>query len=202
MSQSSWYRSQTTRMPQRCIDISIRYRQIRQSVRFVLVFFSNQNIHIFIFVTQRLRSQDFAVIRFRSIECISEGDAQIKQSNLCSAAKNTHSLIHAHTLSQHSECKNASIVSWEKKRNYTILRWKIIKWFSTLSNFRCFSFCYIRKLKGRVRDHNFKKISMYISSCFLPPAKSCQLGSNPLTLAVNDALCILKMYTVLTVIVK
>lgn len=43
---------------------------------------------------------------------------------------------------------------------------------------------------------------MYISSCFLPPAKSCQLGPNPLTLAVNDALCILKMYTVLTVIVK
>lgn len=120
--QSGLYRSQTTRVPQRCIDISNRYRQIRQSVRFVLVFFSNQNIHIFIFVTKRLRSQDSIVIRFRSIECISEGDAQIKQRNFYSAAKNTftHLHIHTRTLSQHTQvtAKIASIafVSKEEKR--------------------------------------------------------------------------------------
>lgn len=187
-------------MQQRCIDISIRYRQIRQSVRFVLVFFSNQNIHIFIFVTKRLRSQDSIVIRFRSIEYISEGDAQIKQRKFYSAAKkHIHSLTHTHTHTQSthtSDCKNRKHRIREKRRAER----KVIKNFKVKNIIKCFienieinfQLCCINYGKGVCAIITLKNIYVYFLVFSAPCKELSTWPESTLTLAMNDALCILK----------
>lgn len=151
---------------------------------FCACFFSNQNIHIFIFVTKRLRSQDSIVIRFRSIECISEGDAQIKQRNFYSAAKNTftHLHIHTRTLSQHTQvtAKIASIAFVRKEERKVITSFKVkntIKCF--IQNIEInFQLCCLKYRKGVCAIITLKNIYVYFL-VFSAPCKELSTWPNP-----------------------